>query len=101
MPGHALAGSSSPLFMHDADAVASLVMLHHAAHTRSSVVRESMHIVSLGGTQPMDVGHSLSSSPGLSAASTAFCFSSFNPRTLFFQLSRLNLTCREGTGTPC
>jgi len=57
MPGHVTAGSSSPLLVHDADTVASLVTLHHAACTRSRVVREAMHIVSLGGTQPIDGDH--------------------------------------------
>jgi len=56
--------------MHDADVVASLVMLHHAARTRSSVVREAMYIISLGDTPPINGGHALSARRGLSVASS-------------------------------
>jgi len=70
MPGHASAGSSSPLSMHDADAIASLVMLHHAARTRSSVVMEANCIVSLGDIPRMDGGHALSARRGLSPVSS-------------------------------
>jgi len=70
MLGHASAMSSSPLLMHDAHAVASLDMLHHAARARSSVVMEANDIVSLCDMPRMDEGHALSARRGLSPASS-------------------------------
>jgi len=61
-------------------------MLHHAARTRSSVVREAMHIVSLGDTQPMDGCHAATARRGSQLLLLRFVLRVSIPKRCFFNL---------------